>query len=525
MPDTTQPLSKTMADTTQALSYLWTAFVPTEVPLNPVVACSSVDGKDWPNYTSTGQYTGDTPSLAFFNGQLYCAYCVVADGTNNVYVTSTADGTDWSNPTNTYYSSSTAPSLAAYNGQLYLAYVADDGTNNLYVTSTGDGTDWSNPTNTGHSSSTAPSLAALSSQLCCAYIGTDPGDTNVYVTSTDDGTDWSAKTPTGQSSTLAPSLAVFNGALYCAYVADDGTNNVYVISYDPAAGWGGNTYTGQSSKLAPSLAAYIGRLYCAYVADDGTNDVYVTFYDPPAWGGNTNTSQSSGLASEAGGPSLAAPPTPLYLKTVVNSSAMLNVGDANLPAISSGLVGSLPDGGAVDYTPPNPEQGSWSTSPTLITFGGCVEYTVTVNPTITANWNDGGNSAGTWTSSDLQNAFASALGAVMQNIPTAYQSYSYAEEIPNGDTGTITCGDPQPLDFGHCIPPAIQITAYSTTDGSQAGQVTVTYSAGDQTGSSACDTIEALAGVLAIFPNPVTSVLAATIGAATGIFCDIIGSS
>ncbi len=465
MPGTSQALSKTMLVTTQAPScYLWTAFISTE-PGNAVLVCSSSDGgTNWSSNTATGHSSKAAPSLAFFNGQLYCAYVG-----------------------------------------------ADPGDTNVYVTSTADGATWSDKTPTGHSSKAAPSLAALSSQLYCAYVGADPGDTNVYVTSTADGATWSAKAPTGQYSFVAPSLTVFNGTLYCAYAADDGTDNVYVTSYDPAAGWGGNTNTGQSSPFAPSLAAYSGRLYCAFISTDPGNAVLVcSSNDGVNWTSNTATGQSSPLA-----PSLAAPPTPLIFRTVVNSGAMLNVGDANLPGISYYMLFNQ-NGNSGGLIASYLEQGSWGS----LNPPGC-SNPVTVTAQIDANWSGGSNSVGSWTWQDLRQAFADAVGAAMQKLsdPTAYQNYSYTLAFGGIDAPDI-CVDPQPSDWGHYIPAGIEITAYNNAPentGSQAAKVTLTYSTGDQSGGSPCGIIQALGNELQIFTE--TSPLGALVGAVASLAC------
>ena len=138
---------------------------------------------------------------------------------------------------------------------------------------------------------------------------------------------------------------------------------------------------------------------------------------------------------------------------------------------------------------------------------------MTVTATIDANWSSGLG----WTSSQLQDAFAGALLAVVQAVgnKTAYQNYSYTE-VPAIGGDTVVCLDPQPLDSGHYIPPEIQITAYDNS-GNQHGQVTATYSTGDQSGGSTCDILTDLGTVLAIFPP--ASELAAIVGAVTSLVC------
>ena len=178
-------------------------------------------------------------------------------------------------------------------------------------------------------------------------------------------------------------------------------------------------------------------------------------------------------------------PPPLHLAAVVDSGAMLNVGDANLPNLSHNMLYS-PDGAPngnqngidmLSYT----EQGSWS----QVGPAACGEFPITVNATITASWAPGGGPGWAW--QQVRDAFADALGTAMTaaSNPTAYQNYSYTE-FPTGDT--VVCLDPQPSTLGHYIPPGFQITAWNK--GVLAGQVTVRYSTGDQSGESVCGAIK-----------------------------------
>ncbi len=234
-----------------------------------------------------------------------------------------------------------------------------------------------------------------------------------------------------------------------------------------------------------------------------------------------STTQTANNALWASGTNV---PPPINLTTVVASGATLNVGDADLSKISQGLITSVPatDGGVIiPLSDPQTEQGSWSTAQAFPAFGDdCVENTVTVNASITSNWDANGGTG--WAPSQLQDAFADALLAVLQAMAdkTAYQSYSYTPVAdppdPFGGDGGVTCTDPQPLDKGYYVPPEIEITAYDN-GGGQIGKVTATYSTGDQSGETTCDIIEALGNVLAIFPE--TAPLGAVVGTTTALFC------
>ena len=199
---------------------------------------------------------------------------------------------------------------------------------------------------------------------------------------------------------------------------------------------------------------------------------------------------------------------------------MLNVGNANLTNLSYNMCFN-PNLGLGDSSASYTEQGSW----TSVTPDGCGGNPVTVNANIVAiNWGSGPSSGPSWNWRDLQQAFATALGAVMQHVAnqTAYANYTYTED-PWGKTGRVTCRDPKFLDWGHYIPAAIKITAHDNNTGDQAAEVTVTYST-DQSGGGGgdvCHTINDLNGFLAIFPE--TAPLAAVVGAFTNVVCDLIG--
>ena len=240
-------------------------------------------------------------------------------GTGTVLVSSTADGVNWTGDTlresdggptigytNIGQLSATAPSLAVFNGQLYCAFVADDGTGTVLVCSTADGVNWTGNTKIGQLSATAPSLAVFNGQLYCAFVA-DDGTGTVLVCSTADGVNWTGNTKIGQLSATAPSLAPFNGQLYCAFVADDGTGTVLVCSTADGVNWTGNTKIGQLSATAPSLAPFNGQLYCAFVADNGTGTVLVcSTADGVNWTGNTNVTAGNPFGgTSATAPSLA----------------------------------------------------------------------------------------------------------------------------------------------------------------------------------------------------------------------------
>ncbi len=204
---------------------------------------------------------------------------------------------------------------------------------------------------------------------------------------------------------------------------------------------------------------------------------------------------------------------PLKLQTVVDNSAMLNVGNANLSNISQGII-TGPQAGLAGVSTQVAEQGIWTArQPDCL-----LPYAVTVTANVTANWIGGSNSAGSWTWQDLQGAFAGALWAVMQKIsgPTGYKIYQSHATGPAGRGG---CTPEELVGTGYYIPAGIQITAYNAApeDTSQVAQVSLTYSTGDQSGGSACDIISSVGPLLAIFPE--ASLYALIVGIATTWEC------
>ena len=207
---------------------------------------------------------------------------------------------------------------------------------------------------------------------------------------------------------------------------------------------------------------------------------------------------------------------PLTLKTVVNNGAMLNVGNAYLPYLSYDMLFGQ-DANSGGRSASGPVQGSWSV-PADGEFWCLAPQTVTVNATIEATWGNGPAKGPSWNWQDLQQAFATALDAVMQHVAnqTAYQNYSQPSVA---DGNTLLCiGDMTFVDWGHYIPPEILITAHNNNTGDEAGRVRVTYSTRGQSGGSVCDVITALGNSLQILPE--TSPLGALVGLFTSLFCE-----
>ena len=147
---------------------------------------------------------------------------------------------------------------------------------------------------------------------------------------------------------------------------------------------------------------------------------------------------------------------PLNLQTVVDSGEMLNVGDANLSYLSYDMLFTRTRtraAASASYT----EQGSWSVGrPRRVRWNP-----VTVNANIDANWERRVKQRGQL---DL-----AGLAAGLRRRPRGrHANRDQSNGLPELQLYAISrwryrdiCVDPQFLDWGHYIPPEIQITAYN----------------------------------------------------------------
>jgi len=227
-----------------------------------------------------------------------------------------------------------------------------------------------------------------------------------------------------------------------------------------------------------------------------------------------STTQTADNALWASGTNV---PPPLTLAAVVDNGAMLDVGDVDLDYLSYDMLFNpkVTSSGAdmVPYT------GHGSSSPFPPPPGGGCAGATTVNVTMTGNWDPDGGPGWNW--QQMRDAFAGALRAAMTAASNTkkYQNYSYTEIPVVGPFGSgVACEDPQPSDSGYYIPPGFQITAYH--NGLQAGQVTIRYSTGDQSGGSVCDEITGIVsdGLPLVLDDPAAAVVAAIMD----VTCDLI---
>jgi len=416
---------------------------------------------------------------------------------------SSFDGSSWApQATIPGAGSSVGPALCEFNGRLYAAWKGSGTDEQLYYSSF-DGSSWApQATIPGVASSIGPALAGFGNKLYAAWKGSGTNEQLWYTSF--DGSSWAPQaTIPGVASSIGPTLRVgFGGRLYAAWKGSDTNDQLWYTSFDGSSWAPQATIPGtdgsSGSLVGASLAGFDNKLYAAWrttANNAGQLQLDYSSFDGSSW------------ASPAVIPGTVRT-QPISLHTVVDSGAMLNVGDANLFNLSWDVIFNQATSAGVSAD--STKQGSWFTEAAECPGGN----TVTVNAHIEADWGSGPG----WNWWDLQDAFASTLWAVMQAVsnPTGYENYS--RDMVVDDVAPVICEPGEFVDWGHYIPAQIIIHAHdNVTGGNDAGSVTVTYSTGDQSGENACDIVGELGSVLAIFPP--ASELAAIVGAGTALLC------
>ncbi|MBA3948262.1 MAG: exo-alpha-sialidase [Herpetosiphonaceae bacterium] len=203
---------------------------PNSSTYNLLVYLYSTDkGQTWkgPSAVATAALTQKSPTLAVFNGNLYCAY-VANDGMSLEFLNGVA-GSDGSVTWSTgqpigsgspvvAYQSGVAPGLGFFQNKLVCMYKRPSSTDNgLRYTYSADGTTWSAEAwLPDHLVSCGPALGAVGNMLVCLYIG--PDDTNLRYSTSNDGLNWSIEYRCDSNLTsAAPALASVGSSLYALY--------------------------------------------------------------------------------------------------------------------------------------------------------------------------------------------------------------------------------------------------------------------------------------------------------------------
>ena len=252
---------------------------------------SQSTGNNGPHLTET------TPSLASFNGKLYCVHPSTTLERNLWY--SSFDGQTWSQEDtlnsgyNGEHKSGFPVGLVEFQGLLYCVYRSADLSFNLYY-ATFDGSSWS-PDRTlsddTHTSTAGPGVAVYGNKLYCVHKG-GFFDANIYYCYFD-GTTWS-KDQLLQDSTngthkcdYAPAVATYQGKLICVHRGTNSSTLWYSTfdgqswSADMQLSNGGNGL--HESADSPALAVYGDLLYCLHRGNSLDTGLWYCTFDGSAW--------------------------------------------------------------------------------------------------------------------------------------------------------------------------------------------------------------------------------------------------
>jgi hypothetical protein len=439
---------------------LWTAFIA-DNGSNDILAASLAGGGTWTPSVPINQTSPFTPSLALFEGVLYCAFITDDEDSatgvpsNRIFLTWTTDGVSWGPASFFNQYSKCAPSLAVWNGKLHIAFVANNPSNTLlvYLSATPqDAQSWTATVATNQTSANAPALAAYQSsgapsQLYMAFVA-ENGSEDIFVCSIASGGQWSKATVTGQSCHFSPSLAVQGDTLYLVFAAANGSKDLLLCSMDSHGNWSAAVQVNQSSSATPCAAAFGADLSVAFAANDPGGQVFLASSSNPAtsWtGGDVYLQQQS-----AAGPAIAVAPFACCYEQVTFSGTIrgntnyvfwAGLGKDNQPIPVTGLVVEINIDSALVV---NPNQGTPAGSPVGFQINGYPPTKDLLQGQVTTGWTPSAGDLATgwqqygvkmWPGTTRLISWSQYWPpAVLQNPNVAP---NFTANIPNQDTGTL----------------------------------------------------------------------------------------
>ncbi|MCA6060503.1 hypothetical protein HUF18_12000 [Thalassolituus sp. ST750PaO-4] len=231
---------------------------------------------------SFSETSNRAPAYVDFNGRMYMAF---VDPDYKLKISSRQVGDTpqfgWNIPKQiNSHKSGDKPSLAVFNNQLYVAFKGS-GSNAIYISRSSDGVSWSAAKRiNSHQSAYSPTLAVVkvngADHLVAGFRGSS--SKRLYFTHTVDGTNWISAVKNSEQSSNAPYLAEHNGALFAAFKGAS-TRDLYVMkSTDAGMSWTNaislsNRYR---SNRAPAIASHNGKLYMVFKGIS-TNNIYWTY--------------------------------------------------------------------------------------------------------------------------------------------------------------------------------------------------------------------------------------------------------
>jgi hypothetical protein len=394
---------------------------------------------------------------------LWAAF-IADNGSNDILTASSADGATWTPSASVNQTSPFTPSLALFEGALYCAFITDDEdsvtgvpSNRIFLCWTTDGVVWSEASFFNQYSKCAPSLAVWNGKLHIAFVANDPGDQLlVYFSATpQNAKSWSATVPTNQASANAPSLAAYGppgqtGSLYMAFVPS-GSNDITVCSVAAGGAWTVGPATKQSCHFSPSLAVLGGTLYLVFAAANGSKDLFLSYLESDgSWSGAVIMNQSSTATPSAVGFGLdlsvafvgTSPNSSSELLLVSNSNPMATWEGDSLDAKQQSAAGPAIAVAPFAYDPVQAPQAGLSDASNYIFYSSCNPVTpitgLSVNIVVDMNrdliWQSttGGTGSG----------FAFQLNAYSQSgkgFPTGWQQYILRVNTSNNGQTLFDC--------------------------------------------------------------------------------------
>ncbi|MFI0420754.1 hypothetical protein [Spongiactinospora sp. 9N601] len=193
----------------------------------------------WAEHQRLGDaYSFDAPSLASFNGKLYCVHRGADDGhggqDDRTYYTTLNDNGSWSSrvPCGTATTTSNVTSVV-YGGRLY-RFVADYH-NKITVSSTADGHTWTSDSEVGDlHGDVPPAVVVYHDQI--HMVDYDWGDQLRHWTSSD-GSNWHQVATIPFRTIASPALVVYDGKIHMVLRGSGEDLSLYMNIYDGTS-WG-----------------------------------------------------------------------------------------------------------------------------------------------------------------------------------------------------------------------------------------------------------------------------------------------
>jgi hypothetical protein len=222
-----------------------------------------------------------SPALALFNGKLYLAYQGYGNHSSELWYTTCdvrSGAPSWSTTSIhiPYIGMSESPSLAVFNGKLYCAHQGGAHNSELWYATTSDGVNWRDTQIPNIGMSESPSLAVFNGKLYCAHQG-GAHNSELWYATTSDGVNWTDTHILHIGMSGSPSLAVFNGDLYCAHQGGDNNGELWYTTTFNGVHWAPDTKIPSIGLSgSPASAVFNGNLYLMHQGGGNSGQLWYT---------------------------------------------------------------------------------------------------------------------------------------------------------------------------------------------------------------------------------------------------------